>query len=79
MKMKRNDFLYSATLAAGATALPGHADEVVIKCYFDWSCDINRKCQDADLDIRFRADAETNVVKRMLCFNLICKKVRFKI
>ncbi|MDU8926912.1 hypothetical protein RXV86_05910 [Alisedimentitalea sp. MJ-SS2] len=52
-------------LACAQLALPAQAEEVVIKCYFDWSCDINRKCQDADIDVRFRADAETGTVKRI--------------
>lgn len=44
-------------------ALPVSAEEVILKCYFDWGCDPNRKCDHADLDIRFRANMETNTVE----------------
>ena len=46
-------------------ALPAQAEEVIFRCYFDWVCDPNRKCQDAGEDIRFRVNLETNGVERL--------------
>lgn len=49
-------------LALALMASPATAEELILKCYFDWVCDPNRKCQDAGEDIRFRIDPETNAV-----------------
>ena len=55
-----------ALLSVLITAAPAvQAEEVIFKCWFDWSCDPNRTCQDAGLDIRFRVDADTNAVSRI--------------
>jgi hypothetical protein len=52
------------TLTAVAPA-PALAEEITFKCYFDWVCDPNRKCQDAGEDIRFKVDVENNAVTRL--------------
>lgn len=58
--------------ALALVIVAGHAaqaqetqEEVVFRCFFDWSCDPNRKCQNANLDVRFRANPATNEVSRI--------------
>lgn len=53
------------SLAMAMLSTPVMADEILFKCYFDWGCDPNTKCSDADLDIRFKLDTETNEVTRV--------------
>jgi len=59
--------LIALTLVAATslTALPAQAEQVVFRCYFDWVCDPNTKCDHAGEDIRFRVDLETNSVERI--------------
>lgn len=52
-------------LTMGAAPAPVAAEEVLFKCYFDWVCDPNRKCIDADLDLRFKVDIDNNTVTRL--------------
>lgn len=47
------------------TALPAQAEQVVFRCFFDWVCDPNTKCDHAGEDIRFRVDLEANTVERI--------------
>ncbi len=56
-----------AALMLGLTLAPAPlaAEELLFKCYFDWVCDPNRTCTDADLDLRFKVDTETNEVERL--------------
>lgn len=54
-----------ATLVCLLGTLPVQAEELVLKCWFDWVCDPNRKCQDAGEDIRFKVDTEANSVSRI--------------
>ena len=46
-------------------ATPAHAEQVLFICYFDWVCDPNTKCTEADADIRFRVDIDANTVERI--------------
>lgn len=46
-------------------AAPVSAEEVIVKCFFDYVCDPNRKCDNATLDLRFRLDSDTNAVERI--------------
>lgn len=41
-------------------ACPAGAAEINFNCLFDYVCDPNTKCSDAELDRRFRLDSETN-------------------
>lgn len=52
-------------LAAGIAPAPAVAEEVFFKCHFDWDCDPNRKCTDADLNLGFHVDTETNSVSKV--------------
>jgi hypothetical protein len=54
-----------ALLSLTLLATPASAESVLFKCFFDWSCDPNRKCQNAGLDVRFRVDTDTNGVTRL--------------
>ncbi|SDJ73965.1 hypothetical protein [Aliiruegeria lutimaris] len=45
-------------ILAGAMA---QADEVILfKCFFDWKCDPNTKCDHASLDLRIKHNTDTN-------------------
>ncbi len=41
------------------------AEEILFRCWFDWVCDPNTRCDHAGEDIRFRVDSETNTVSRI--------------
>ena len=56
---------YACAAHALLSASPAQAESVIFKCVFDWSCDINRSCQDAMLDVRFRTDVETTSAERL--------------
>ncbi|TCL09430.1 hypothetical protein BXY66_1477 [Shimia isoporae] len=49
----------------GLMAAPVHADQFIYRCWFDWGCDPNTKCDHAGEDVRFRVETETNVVERI--------------
>lgn len=44
---------------------PVSAQEMFFKCYFDWVCDPNRSCQQADLDIRYKVDLDSQTAERL--------------
>ena len=55
--------LQVAVLASFASLAPlaAQAEEVILfKCFFDWKCDPNRKCDNASLDLRIKHDTDTN-------------------
>ncbi|PSL19425.1 hypothetical protein [Shimia abyssi] len=45
--------------------LAAQAEEHIFRCYFDWVCDPNTKCNHAGEDIRFKINIETNAVSRI--------------
>ena len=60
------DILRKCALAASLVlASPVAAEEVIFRCYFDWMCDPNRKCSDAELDVRYKVDLETEAAERI--------------
>ncbi len=62
--MTRLKFILQGIVSASVIAfspVPAQADEVILfKCFFDWKCDPNRKCIDADLDLRIKHNTDTN-------------------
>ncbi len=48
-------------LSTSAAAQETAPEEVILfKCYFDWKCDPNRKCDHADLNLRIRHNTDSN-------------------
>lgn len=46
-------------------ASPLAAEEIIFRCYFDWVCDPNRKCDHADMDVRYKVDLDTEAAERI--------------
>ncbi|MCA0873397.1 hypothetical protein LCL97_21405 [Seohaeicola saemankumensis] len=61
----RSLFALALIATTSLTTLPARAEQVVFRCFFDWVCDPNTKCDHAGEDIRFRVDLETNSVERI--------------
>ena len=57
--------LAAALPTMAATTPPARAEQLVVRCFFDWVCDPNRKCVDAGEDVRFRVDTEAQTVSRI--------------
>jgi len=55
----------TAGVAQTSSTEDENAREIILKCYFDWVCDPNRKCQDAGENIRFRVNVAENTVSRI--------------
>ncbi|NDR54857.1 hypothetical protein [Aliiruegeria sabulilitoris] len=58
MRIALQAFVIASFVLAGAAA---RADEVILfKCFFDWKCDPNTKCDHAALDLRIRHNTDSN-------------------
>jgi hypothetical protein len=55
----------AASVLLSALPAQAQAQDMLFRCTFDWVCDPNRKCQDAQLDIRFKLNSETNQASRI--------------
>ncbi|WP_299355658.1 hypothetical protein [uncultured Shimia sp.] len=55
----------SAFVVGAAFAVPAAAEGIIFKCFFDWKCDPNRKCDHDGVDIRYKVDLETEVAERI--------------
>lgn len=60
-----NTFKNLAMAASLILATPVSAEMAIFRCTFDWVCDPNRKCDYANLDVRFKVDLVTEKVERI--------------
>ena len=62
MKVFAQPIVLACSLALAPVV--AQADEIILfKCSFDWLCDPNRKCVDADLERRIKHNTDTNTAE----------------